>query len=163
MSQENELQGLGGWLILVGIGVVIRPLILLATTVPVFLPIFLDGTWSALTTPGSELYHPYYFPLLLGEMIFNSIMLLALFYLIYLYFSKHYLFPRFFIAIMLASLIIVPIDSWFFTLIDPSEPVFDSDTTREFVRLLVSSVIWIPYMLVSKRVHATFVAHRPQS
>lgn len=31
MSKDNELKGLGGWLILVGIGVVIAPIKLLVT------------------------------------------------------------------------------------------------------------------------------------
>jgi hypothetical protein len=51
---NNKYEGLGGWLILVGIGVVISPLRLLAELSKVYLPMFNDGTWEALTTPTSE-------------------------------------------------------------------------------------------------------------
>jgi len=43
----------------------------------------------------------------------------------------------------------------------PSEPMFDPETIKEFARSLVACVIWVPYMLISKRVKATFVEHMP--
>ena len=56
MTDNNELKGLGGWLVLVGIGVVISPIRLLVTLVPTYKPIFEGGTWEAITTVGSEAY-----------------------------------------------------------------------------------------------------------
>ena len=43
MENNKEYKGLSGWLILVGIGIVFSPIRILATTVPVFQPIFTDG------------------------------------------------------------------------------------------------------------------------
>jgi len=54
--EDNRLKGLGGWLILVGIGVVLSPIRLLGLIIQVYKPIFEDGTWEALTTVGSESY-----------------------------------------------------------------------------------------------------------
>jgi hypothetical protein len=54
MTDNNELKGLGGWLILVGIGVVLAPVRLLITLVKTYKPIFEDGIWEALTTEGAE-------------------------------------------------------------------------------------------------------------
>ena len=39
--------------------------------------------------------------------------------------------------------------------------MFDPETTKEFMIALIGGVIWVPYMLVSKRVQATFVESMP--
>lgn len=163
MEDNNELKGLGGWLILVGLGVVLTPVRLAIQTVPVYADILSDGTWEALTGSGSAYYHPLWQPLLLGEMIVNAGIFAVSLYLIYLFFSRHYLFPRFFIGLVLASVIVIPLDAWLVTFVLPHEPMFDPETTREFARVLVFGFIWVPYMLVSRRVRATFVEKRPEA
>ena len=161
MTDNNELRGLGGWLVLVGIGVVTSPIRMLVTLVPTYMPTFEDGTWKALTTVGSESYTPYFGSLLIGEIAFNTLMVAASIYLIYLFFSKHYLFPKLYIGIVAASLIFIPLDAWIVTKVFPDVSMFDPETTKEFMRSLIVGVIWVPYMLVSKRVQATFVESMP--
>lgn len=157
MTNSDEFKGLGGWLILVGIGVVFTPIRLVVGLVSLYMPIFADGTWEALTTAGSDAYHPFWAPLIIGEIAFNSIMVVISLYMVYLFFSKHYLFPKVFIAVVIISLVFIPLDSWMVESIFPGEGVFDPATTKEFVRTLVAGLIWVPYMLLSKRVKATFV------
>ena len=94
MNNSNELNGLRGWLILVGMIVVIAPFRTAYEYGPLFYSIFTDGTFEILTTLGSESYHHLWGPLLVFEAVSNSLMVLASFCLIYLFFSKHYLFPR---------------------------------------------------------------------
>ena len=159
--ENNELKGLSGWLILVGIGVIFSPIRLLFTSIPIYKQIFEDGTWEALTTVGSEVYNSLWAPLFLGEITYNSIMVAASIYLIYLFFSKHYLFPKLYIAIVALSIVFFPLDAWLATKVLPSEPMFDPETTKEFMQSLVAGIIWIPYMLISKRVKATFVENMP--
>ncbi len=161
MEEHDKLKGLGGWLFLVGMGVVISPIRGLATTVPDYQSMFTDGTWEAVTTVGSEVYNPLWEPLLIGEFIFNLGMVVVQIYLIYLFFSKSYRFPKFYIAIVVVSLIFIPLDAWFVSFVLPDEPMFDPETTKVFLGLLIGSLIWIPYMLVSKRVKATFVEKVP--
>ncbi|MBN2834393.1 MAG: DUF2569 domain-containing protein [Candidatus Delongbacteria bacterium] len=163
MENNKNLKGLSGWLILVGIGVVLSPIRLLVTTVSVFQPIFTDGTWEALTTVGSEVYNPLWGPLLIGEVLYNLCMVLASTYLIYLFFSKHHRFPSFYIAIFAVSLIFIPLDAWLISFVMPGEPMFDPDTAKEYGRVLVVGLIWVPYMLKSKRVKVTFVEKMPNS
>lgn len=162
MSENEELKGLGGWLILVGIGVVIAPIKMLVSYVPLYVSMFKDGTWRALTSVNSEAYNQFWAPLLIGEIIYNSIIFLGCTYLVYLYFTKHYLFPRLFIALMIVSLVFIPIDSWLVRIVLPNEPIFDADTTKEFARTLIGCIIWIPYILISKRVKLTFVESMPE-
>ena len=161
MEQNKEYKGLGGWLILVGIGVVIAPIKLLVTTVPVFNPIFTDGTWEVLTTVGTDAYSPIWAPLLISEIIYNIAMFIALLYLVFLFFSKHYRFPVIYIIILVIPLLFIPLDAWFVTLALPNEPMFDPETSKEFFRVLLTGLIWVPYMLISKRVKVTFVEKLP--
>jgi len=163
MSENNELKGLGGWLILVGIGVIIAPIRLLVTYIPIYIPIFENGTWEALTTAGAEAYDPLWAPLLIGEIAYNSIMVAALIYLIYLFFTKRYFFPKLYVGVMVVSVIFIPLDAWLVTKVLPDEPMLDPETTKEFMRTLVGAAIWVPYMLLSKRVKATFVGKMPSN
>ncbi|MFN3581823.1 MAG: DUF2569 domain-containing protein [Pseudomonas sp.] len=163
MSKDDELKGLGGWLILLGIGLVISPIRLLFVLIPTYKPIFEDGTWEAVTNPASIDYIPHLAVLLIGEMAANTVVILAFFYLIYLFFSKHYLFPKVLICVAAVSVIMIPLDAWLVTKVFPDEQMFDPETTKEFLRSLVFAGIWIPYMFLSKRVQQTFVKEVPDS
>jgi len=156
-DKNKDLKGLSGWLILVGIGVVVSPVKLLITTIPVYRPIFEGGTWEVLTSVGSDAYNPLLGALLLGEISYNALMVVASIYLIYLFFSKHRMFPKVYIAIVAVSLIFIPLDAWFVTKVLPGEPMFDPVTAKELIRVLIGGLIWVPYMLISERVKATFV------
>jgi len=157
MKNQNDLKGLGGWLILVGIGVIFSPIRLLVSYVPLYYQILSDGTWEALTTVGSEAYNPLWEPILMGEIVYNLGIFVLSIYLIYFFFSKHYLFPRFYIALLLAPIIFIPMDAWVVTLVLPNEPMFDPEAAKEFARALIGAFIWVPYLFISKRVQVTFV------
>ena len=161
MTEEQNLKGLGGWLILVGIGVVLSPFRLAFEYYPIFSQIFTDGTWEVLTTVGSEAYNVMWAPLLIGEIVFNSLMVLVSVYLIYLFFTKHYWFPKVYIIIITIALVFIPLDAWLLKIVMPNEPMFGPDTIKELARTLVGAVIWVPYMLLSKRVKATFIEKKP--
>ena len=157
MTKQKDLAGINGWLILVAIGVIVSPVrlgYLVASTYP---DIFSDGTWEALTTVGSAAYHPFWQPLLTGEIIINGALILASLYLAYLFFTKQAAFPRWFIGIAVFSLAFIFADAFAVKMVLPAEPVFDPDTVREVMRAGIMVAVWVPYMLVSKRVKATFV------
>ena len=135
---------------------------MLAQTVPLYLPMFSDGTFGLLTNPDSEYYTPYLGTYIVAEIFFNAAIILVSIYLIYLFFTKHYLFPKLYILVLAGSAIFIFIDAWVGTFFFPDEPMMDEDIAREFGRVLIGAFIWIPYMLVSKRVKLTFVEHRPQ-
>jgi len=157
VTEENPLKGLSGWLILVGIGIVLSPLIIIASIFPTYLDIFTSGSWEVLTTPGSEVYNALWAPILLGEIFINGALVIAWVFIAFLFFSKKIVFPRWYIAVLLFTLVFVVVDALATKAVIPNEPVFDPDTIKEFARSLVATLIWVPYMLVSKRVRATFV------
>lgn len=157
MTGEKNLEGIGGWLILVAIGIVITPIRIIILVMTIYPEIFSTGTWEALTTQGSEVYSPLWAPILIGEILINSGLLLVWLYMAYLFFSKKKTFPKLYIGIAVFSLIFILADAFAVKLVLPSEPVFDPDSVKELMRSLIMVVIWVPYMLVSKRVKATFV------
>ena len=153
----NELNGLGGWPGLVGIGVVIAPFRVLFTALPVYQPMFTDGTWEVLTGPESESYHTFWAPLLIGYGVINLGLAIASLYLIYLYFAQKKLFSQLFIAILVFSLVCKSFVAWATIFGFPDQPMFDPVSARNLGITLLIALIWIPYMRVSRRVRATFV------
>lgn len=154
---SNELKGLGGWLVFVGIGAVIAPFRLLVTVFLINLPIFGEGSWEVFTSPEGELYHAFWAPLLIGALVINLGLVIVSSYMLYLYFAKKKLFPQLFVAISFFSLVFVFLDAWATTIVLPDEPMFDPETAREAGLKLANVLAWVPYMWVSRRVKATFV------
>ena len=149
--------GLSGWLVLVAIGLIATPIRLSVALFNTFVPIFRDGTWQTLTTPGSAPYHPMWGPLLIAEIVVTSIFIITSIYLLSLFFRKSWRFPRWYIAFLVANLVFLLVDALAIKLVLPDHPFLDADTARELFRSLVSMAIWIPYLIVSKRVKNTFV------
>ncbi|TGL57918.1 DUF2569 domain-containing protein [Leptospira ognonensis] len=160
MEEENNLKGLKGWLIFIGLGLVVSPLRLAAEIGPMFYKMFTDGSFEYLTTPGTESYNPLWEPLLIFEASYNGFMILFAFFLAYLFFKKHYQFPKLYIVFAILPVILIPMDAWLSSLVLKNEEMFDAATAKEMVRALLGAIVWIPYMLVSKRVKITFVEGR---
>ena len=73
-----------------------------------------------------------------------------------MFFTKNRLFPGLYVVLMLISLVFIPFDAYFVSFVLPDEPMFDPETTKEFVRTLLAAAVWIPYMFMSRRVKNTF-------
>ncbi len=157
METERGPVGLGGWLILVGIGIVLSPIVIAGLVYQTYVPIFQDGSWEFLTTPGSEGYNPLWKWVLLGEIAANVALFAGYTILVFQFFMKKTIFPNFFIMMSLTTIAIMLADAVVMKQLLPEEPMFDRETGRDFFRSVVYACIWIPYMLASKRVKATFV------
>jgi len=160
MSKSEELKGLGGWLIVVGIGLFLSIGALIYMVFP--LPNLLNNEmWVFLTEYQPEIYNEKMKQMLWGVVAANGLLIAAYLYLIYLFFKKHYLFPIAFITIQIISFITMIPVVYVFSLLDPTEPIqiFDKD----FFRSAIYSIIWIAYMVKSVRVKNTFVEGRKVS
>jgi hypothetical protein len=157
MAEEKNLEGLGGWLALVGVGIIISPLRIIGQIFPIYSEMFSNGSWAALTTPGTEAYNPLWTPILMGEMAINGGLVLVWGFITFLFFSKKRVFPKWYIGILLFTLAFILVDALTIKAVLPNEPVFDAETAKELGRTIFVALIWVPYMLVSKRVKATFV------
>jgi hypothetical protein len=150
-------KGLGGWLVLPAIGLVVTPFWILVTFVRDLLPVFDGDTWSLLTTPGSAVYHPALGPLLIFEVVANIFLIVFTIYVIYLFFTKSRKLPKMMIAWLLISGAIVAIDTFAGLLIPIVAADADASYYKELIRGIIAIAIWVPYFNMSKRVKNTFV------
>lgn len=157
MTEENKLEGLSGLLVLVGLGIILSPILVIAQTFPIYSEIFSNGSWEALTTPGTKAYNPLWAPILICEITINIALVFAWLFIAFLFFSKKKIFPRWYVGILLFTLVFLLVDAFSIKLVLPNEPVFDPDTSKNIIRSVVVTLIWVPYIFMSKRVKATFV------
>ncbi|EGQ7649823.1 TPA: DUF2569 domain-containing protein [Vibrio alginolyticus] len=153
----SDYKGISGWLVLVAFGLVVSPFRFYFTTLSMYPGLFENGTWYLLTSPNSAEYVRGFGTLLYSEIVFNLFLFVSLIYLNFLFFSKKSDFPKVYIAISLIGLLFIPINAYFANLLFPQTPLFDGGTIRNFFVSLLSALIWIPYMIKSKRVKNTFI------
>ena len=149
---ESKISGLGGWLILFGFIVIIQPLIFLNSLIRDFLPVFNDGTMEILFNNLPELGYFIYFEIF---VIFAT--MIVSFFNIYLFFAKKKLFPKLIIIILLFTLFWIIIDAYIVAVITPNTDFFDEESIIAIITSTMKCVIWVPYVMVSKRVKNTFI------
>ena len=142
---------------MVAIGIIVTPIRLFMLMIATYPEIFSTGAWEVLTTQGSDLYNPFWAPIIMGEIFINSGLVLVLLYMAYKFFTKSRDFPKWYIGIAVFSFVFVVADALSIKFVLPNEPIFDPDTITEIMSSVIMVVVWVPYVLVSKRVEATFV------
>lgn len=150
--------GIGGWLVLPAIGLCLTP-VMLGIGIWQVAGVILGGSWPALTTPGGPSYHPLYRVLLPAEIVVNVGMLVFVLALIFMFFSKSPRVPKLMIVFYLLNLAVVAAD----TALAAQLPgfVWDREVVKDVGRTLLTSAIWVPYFLVSRRVANTFPPATP--
>lgn len=156
-TSGSQLKGLGGWLILVGFGLIIGTIKNLASVISIYKPFMNTDLLEKVTNVNSSAYIPNFSLLFYAEIIVNSFVVLLCVYLIYLFFSKNKKFPKYYIFITLFAVITIPVDAYLTYIILPNQQLFDKDIIKSFFQSLFSGAIWIPYMLKSVRVRNTFI------
>ncbi|MFT3717353.1 DUF2569 domain-containing protein [Pseudorhodoferax sp.] len=149
--------GLRGWLLPLGAIVVVAPVRLAMQLYPWCRDLFLDGTWQAVGDPGHPAYNPLWQPVIAGELMANIGLLALWVFVAYLFLSKKKAFRRCFIALLVATPLLLAVDGALTHAVLPDEPVPDPDLLKEFFGAVAAALIWGPYVLVSRRVKATFV------
>jgi transglutaminase-like putative cysteine protease len=147
-------EGLGGWLVLVAIGLVISPFIIGRALIDLAGALSAD-TWAALTTFGGANYHALWAPFLLVELVANLGQLVFAVLMLLLFFQRRTCFPKLMIGFYIASAALQGTDLMMLSLM-PTIPVTAKDYGT-LVRVIVTSIIWSAYLVRSRRVKATFV------
>lgn len=156
-STSTQLKGLGGWLILVGFGLIIGPIRLINILNTNYKPYFNTDLLERLINPSSSSYIPNFVYLFYAELIAIVFLILLSFYLLFLFFTKKKNFPKNYIFISLFVILYIPVDAFIASTIMPNEKVVDGELIKSFFQTLISGAIWIPYMMKSKRVKNTFI------
>jgi Protein of unknown function (DUF2569) len=124
--------------------------------VQAYIPLFRDGTFQALASPGSVEFHPALAALIVFEALANVFCLVFGIWLIVLFFQKSRRFPKRYVLLAAFSLAAILADSIVLTALDIGSP-WDSVAIQELSRASIGLLIWGPYMYMSKRVKNTFV------
>lgn len=148
---ENKLEQIpltfGGWIILVLIGLVLRPFIYL---IQLFTSNYFNADHLNFLSSKNEFYTFAFTYEVVGivTMFFFSVFLLILFL------SYRNSLPRFYIIFLISSFVYVTIDSIIANLL------LEKSATYSFgniIGTIIGCAIWIPYFLISQRVKETFV------
>ena len=149
-TNEASATGLkiGGWLYLVALGVFASPIWLMLHTYGIFSETFSELSWAELAQNITEFWA---ISQITSIVAFATLALLTL-YNLYLFIGKRRTFPRNYIwflaltliALLADMLIIVPEEYW-------------QEYWPGIINQSIVCLIWIPYMLRSKRVKSTFV------
>lgn len=154
---QNAIQGIGGWLILPLIGLVLTPLRNLVD-LPELFPTFEADTWRALTTAGFESYHPLWGPTIVFELVFILFLIIFPIYVLWRVIQKSSKAPKLFIILLVVTFVAQIIDTIAISVLAQQFSEIDAgDNFRELTRSFFGVLIWVPYFLKSERVKNTFI------
>jgi hypothetical protein len=148
--------GLGGWLILVGIGVVLSPFAF-SLALSEFRVYFVNAAYSVVGDQFSSGWPALVLKAIIDSCIFlitAQMVLSAL--LIAFFFTRHRLFPIMYVALRCSEVLLLILILGLLVQLFGGDSKYVVQTTAALVRSFLQAAIWCTYMLVSKRVRATF-------
>jgi len=148
LQKKASLSGLGGWLIIVAIGLVSAPIILL---------IVISSSLSLLSDPLTSSFlieYPYERYLIFSQIIIKTVFICFFTYTVFYFFKKDRRLPKLFIILASSNAIYHLIDYLMSINIFGLQNYSDFDLV---LRSILYAAIWIPYFKKSERVKATFV------
>ncbi len=149
---------IGGWLILPTIAVVITPFVLLYT---VYIAEYFDlATWEFISSPSSVGYNTMWTITFVSEMVMNFILIVFSVLLLILLIERRSIFPIHFICFCLLNLLFIIVNYVMVAQIESDYMDLSGTTSVDITKTVLKAGIWVPYMLLSKRVKNTFVRVR---
>jgi hypothetical protein len=152
----GALQGIGGWLILVALGVTVRPLILGNELTAMVKLIWNRAGWIAMTDPESASFAPGFRSLIFAEAVCGAAFFTWSCVLILQFYSRKASLPASLSTyqISLVAWLMVHL-TWLHAAAIPGVVVEPNDFAR-IVGAVGAAAIWVPYLLRSRRVAYTF-------
>jgi len=162
-TRTNGPSGLGGWLVLVIIGLLFSLVRIPWTILSIHVKLILDGTLATLMDPQSSAYHPLWLPLIIFEVAGNLLIFGLAIITLVLLFNRSRFTPGLAISVYATNVGVIALDILASRLIPSlaAQPV-DSGSLMDLAKGIFVALIWIPYFLVSTRVRNTFVVDWPR-
>jgi hypothetical protein len=148
-AQPAEPVGIRGWLILPAIGTVLSPIYLTISFIK--LVPTLEKVWAARAVLSSGL-----FTFVVVETVFNVAFILGWLAAILLLALKSPYYPKAYVALMGGMVVFLLVDMIVSAGGYNHQP--GQDELLSLGRTILVAAIWIPYMMLSKRIKNTFVA-----
>jgi hypothetical protein len=156
-DKDVPVKGICGWLYVMGLGLMMSVLRLGRIIYGTYFALFTDGVWQALTTPGATDYHPLGAHYLVAETMVLVALMAADIALFFLFITRRRIFPRSFIMVSIAGVVLLSFDVWIVRPLFPHLPTTLSPLmTHESFVALVRCLVGVTYMLRSERVRRTF-------
>lgn len=151
------VSGLGGWLILIQIGLWFSVIMFLLQINQFTLTILNKEIWEVLTAQDSGYYHPLWAPVIIFEVVFNLLFLVFTVYAMMAFYRKKAILPRLMIIFYSLSFVVGVVDSLLLYQIPIARELEDGSSIWDIARSAIACAIWIPYFRKSERVKNTFV------
>lgn len=151
---NGQPSGLGGWLVLPMLGMVLAPITFSIGLTHQMRFSFDHQVWSNLTTVGSAAYDPGRAVLILAEVVVVMSLLVGSIYGVVLFFRRHRVLPLFFSVFLLANWLYLVGN---FAACQLFPDLAGTDGLMDIFTQTVRMAVWIPYFRVSHRVKNTFV------
>lgn len=148
------LRGLGGWLLVLGLAMLMMIWRAARTLVESWPAFTVDG-WHGLTAPGSENYHPLWAASLLFSLLLLLAQLVGLLLALWLFMRKRSSLPPVLIGVFVGVAVLALIEHLLLMMIPPAG--ITAKEHGEMFRGLMGSALWTAYLLRSRRVRETFV------
>lgn len=155
-SNSEHLTGIGGWLILVAIGVTLRPFTSVSAVLPV---VQLMGNWPgwlSMTDAESASYVDGWASLVWAEAFMGLFFVAWTVIMVVQFYRRKASLPMALVALFAASILVSCAHLYWMgrlSLLDATKPVAEY---RDLIQQVFGAVIWGPYLLQSRRVRATF-------
>ncbi len=156
-SYYEKNKAIGGWLVLIGIGLVLTPFRIIYD---IFIneTLFINGSWMTFFDSKSQNYN-----LLLGliifiEMVVNAFLLVFIILSILLFFSKRNIFAKTYSILLISSLVFIVIDTFLVCAI--TSRGITTPETNELLVMFIRTTIVAAYLLLSDRSKETFINRR---
>jgi transglutaminase-like putative cysteine protease len=153
----SPLEGLGGWLVLVGIGLFVNPVYRCAQLVQNWEGWFSAEVWQGVAMPTGQQYHALFGPLLIFEVLGNIALVAFNILLISMFLARRRAFPMAYIVMFALSVLFMLADEIAGNMIPVVAAKSNATSGGELARAVVAGAIWSTYMLRSRRVKETFV------
>ncbi|WP_419886560.1 DUF2569 domain-containing protein [Paenibacillus sp. B-A-8] len=151
------VSGLGGWLILVQIGLYGTIIIQIMQFFQNSSMMFDTEVWTALTSSESEFYHPLWGTTVVFEIVFTLALLLFSIYILVHFYRRKSILPRLLIIFYVVVPVVGIIDYVLLLQIPLVRELETGRSLRNVIRPVMTSAIWIAYFMKSERVHNTFI------
>ena len=153
----KKYEKIGGWLILVGFGLVLSIFLAIGTLIESS-EMMTDPNLNALITPGTQAYHPGWETAIYVEIIGNSFFSLLYLGCTFYFFRKKKGFPSLYIFILIGNALFLLIDyslAQKIPAIANDATIMNEERTKLYKQFWLC-IVWVPYLLISKRVKGTF-------